>query len=139
LANIVAIWRAVAEDFAAFDVDITTEEPAAGVNIGSRAVIGGSSYDWYGAGAGGVAYVVSSKALRFSRVNVADFMIKMELEGRAGLCGEQAGTWVGYKIASQHRIYLGRAVAEGVFVHSRSLYLAKDPVAKQRLLHEGKI
>jgi hypothetical protein len=68
LANIVAIWRAVAEDFAAFDVDITTEEPTDPLRIGSRAVIGGSSYDWYGAGAGGVAYVVSNKALGFCRV-----------------------------------------------------------------------
>jgi hypothetical protein len=64
LRNIITIWRAVAEDFAAWDVDVTTEEadPATGlavnlVNRGARAVIGGSSYDWYGAGAGGVAYV----------------------------------------------------------------------------------
>ena len=62
--NIIAIWRAVAEDYAAFDVDVTTEEtePATGAQLdltdrGTRAVIGGSSYDWYGAGAGGVAYV----------------------------------------------------------------------------------
>ena len=59
LANIVAIWRSVAEDYAAFDVDVTTEEPLDQLTIGSRAAIGGSSYDWYGAGAGGVAYVVS--------------------------------------------------------------------------------
>jgi hypothetical protein len=26
-ANIIAIWRAVAEDYAPFDVDITTEQP----------------------------------------------------------------------------------------------------------------
>ncbi|KIY95480.1 hypothetical protein MNEG_12481 [Monoraphidium neglectum] len=61
--NIIAIWRAVAEDFAAFDVDVTTEETdASGAQInladnGARAVIGGSSYDWFGSGAGGVAYV----------------------------------------------------------------------------------
>ena len=59
LANIVAIWRSVAEDYAAFDVDVTTEEPLDQTKIGARAAIGGSSYDWYGAGAGGVAYVVS--------------------------------------------------------------------------------
>ncbi|KAI8465235.1 MAG: hypothetical protein J3K34DRAFT_525530 [Monoraphidium minutum] len=53
--NIISIWRAVAEDFAAFDVDVTTEDDP---NLaGSKAVIGGSSYDWYGANAGGVAYV----------------------------------------------------------------------------------
>ncbi|PSC76442.1 putative Chi [Micractinium conductrix] len=64
LLNIIAIWRAVAEDFAAFDVDVTTEDRDPATNApwnlsgrGIRAAIGGSSNDWYGAGAGGVAYV----------------------------------------------------------------------------------
>ena len=69
LANIQKIWQRVTEDFVPFDVNVTTEEPS---NIGDlvrsgtgdtrwgvRVVIGGSSYDWYGAGAGGVAYVGS--------------------------------------------------------------------------------
>jgi hypothetical protein len=61
--NIIAIWRAVAEDYAPFDVDVTTDEydaagnPISIVDKGSRAIIGGSSMDWYGASAGGVAYV----------------------------------------------------------------------------------
>jgi hypothetical protein len=62
-----SIWRAVAEDFAPFDVDVTTEYPGSeqlieksdGTGHGIRVAIGGSSYDWYGAGAGGVAYVGS--------------------------------------------------------------------------------
>ncbi|KAI8466593.1 MAG: hypothetical protein J3K34DRAFT_524386 [Monoraphidium minutum] len=58
LTNIITIWRAVAEDFAAFDVDVTTEDNGVVLaDRGTRCVIGGSSYDWYGAGAGGVAYV----------------------------------------------------------------------------------
>lgn len=55
--------RAVAEDYSFADVDVTTEEFIPGTttpldltNIGARAVIGGSSMDWYGASAGGVAY-----------------------------------------------------------------------------------
>jgi hypothetical protein len=63
-ANIISMWRAVAEDFAPFDVDITTEEtdpntkqPIDLTDRGQRAVIGGSSSDWYGGVAGGVAYV----------------------------------------------------------------------------------
>ena len=69
LANIVAIWRSVADDFAAFDVDVTTEYPGSEAAIGNpggtvsgagmRVAIGGSSYDWYGAGAGGIAYTGS--------------------------------------------------------------------------------
>lgn len=59
LADILAIWRAVSEDYAAFDVDVTTEDPGAAylATNGVRAVIGGSSYDWLGYGAGGIAYV----------------------------------------------------------------------------------
>jgi hypothetical protein len=65
-ANIVAIWRAVAEDFAAFDVDVTTAEldpstelPLNLADRGVRAAIGGSSFDWYGSvgSVGGIAYI----------------------------------------------------------------------------------
>lgn len=68
-----AIWRQVAEDFAPFNVDVTTEEPGAGSLgysgpgdsvWGMRVVIGGSSSDWYSGGAGGVAFVGS-----FQRAN----------------------------------------------------------------------
>uniref|UniRef100_A0A383V9Q0 Peptidase C-terminal archaeal/bacterial domain-containing protein n=1 Tax=Tetradesmus obliquus TaxID=3088 RepID=A0A383V9Q0_TETOB len=60
LADIVAIWRAVAEDFAPFDVDVTTADPgdAALTGVGQKAIIGGHSTDWYGV-AGGIAFVNS--------------------------------------------------------------------------------
>lgn len=66
--SIQAVWRQVAEDFAPFDIDVTTEEPGAGslgysgatdTVWGMRCVIGGSSSDWYKGGAGGVAFVGS--------------------------------------------------------------------------------
>lgn len=68
LANIQDIWKRVSEDYAAWDVDVTTQEPpleslrkttSTDTAYGVRVVIGGSSYDWYGAGAGGVAYIGS--------------------------------------------------------------------------------
>ena len=68
LANIQEIWKRVSEDYAPWDVDVTTEEPpleslrktsSTDTTFGIRMVIGGSSYDWYGAGAGGVAYLGS--------------------------------------------------------------------------------
>ena len=68
LQNIVSIWQRVAEDFAPFDVDVTTEDPGlealrrsttSDTQFGVRVCIGGSSSDWYGAGAGGVAYLNS--------------------------------------------------------------------------------
>ncbi len=67
--SIIYIWQRVAEDFAIFDIDVTTEDP--GVEAlskssssdqlyGIRCVIGGSSGgpdDWYTNSVGGVAYV----------------------------------------------------------------------------------
>ncbi len=68
LANIQVIWQSVAEDFAPFDVDVTTEDPgiealrktsAADLNYGVRVCIGGSSMDWLGLSSGGIAYLNS--------------------------------------------------------------------------------
>ncbi len=68
LSRIQLIWQRVVEDFSAFDVDVTTEDPGLeGLRktsstdnaYGVRVCIGGSSSDWFGAGAGGVAYVGS--------------------------------------------------------------------------------
>jgi PKD repeat protein len=68
LDNIYSIWQRVAEDYAAFDVDVTTQEPglealrkttSTDTQFGVRVCIGGSSYDWFAAGAGGVAYLNS--------------------------------------------------------------------------------
>lgn len=68
LNNIISIWQRVAEDFAPFDVNVTTQDPGVDAllksassdnQFGVRVCIGGSSYDWYGAGAGGVAYLNS--------------------------------------------------------------------------------
>ncbi|WIA34299.1 hypothetical protein OEZ86_012638 [Tetradesmus obliquus] len=55
------IWRAVSEDYAPFDVDVTTKDPGDAALLGSgvRIIIGGSSADWYGSAAGGVAWVGS--------------------------------------------------------------------------------
>ena len=68
LDSIYSIWQRVAEDYAPFDVDVTTQDPGVealrkttttDAQFGVRVCIGGSSYDWYGAGAGGVAYLNS--------------------------------------------------------------------------------
>jgi PKD repeat protein len=68
LANIQDIWRRVAEDYAGFDVNVTTQDPgiealrkssSTDTAYGIRVCIGGSSSDWYGANAGGVAYLGS--------------------------------------------------------------------------------
>jgi autotransporter-associated beta strand protein len=67
-AIIQGVWQRVAEDFAMYDVDVTTEDPGlealrksntSDTTYGIRVAIAGSSMDWYGKGAGGVAYVGS--------------------------------------------------------------------------------
>lgn len=47
LSDILAIWRAISEDYAPFDVDVTTEDPGAAYLAanGVRAVVGGSAMD----------------------------------------------------------------------------------------------
>ena len=66
LTRIQRIWQRVAEDFAPFGIDVTTQDPgyealtntgADDTRWGTRVAIGGSYKDWYGASAGGVAYV----------------------------------------------------------------------------------
>lgn len=68
LTNIQTIWAMVAEDFAPFNIDVTTVEPpvladnvprsdANGVAL--RVAIGGKSTDWYEAGYGGLSCVNS--------------------------------------------------------------------------------
>ncbi|HEY6168401.1 MAG TPA: zinc-dependent metalloprotease family protein, partial [Verrucomicrobiae bacterium] len=66
LDRIQYIWQRVAEDYAPFDVDVTTQDPgvealrktsSSDANYGVRVCIGGSCYDWFGYSAGGVAYV----------------------------------------------------------------------------------
>ncbi len=60
--NITEIWKRVAEDYAPFNVDVTTVDPG---NLSSanniRVAIGGSWQDWYeeSGGAGGVAFLSS--------------------------------------------------------------------------------
>ncbi|AFY42577.1 Calx-beta domain-containing protein [Nostoc sp. PCC 7107] len=69
LERIQYIWQRVAEDFSPFNVNITTQAPtdindlirsgSTDTRWGVRVVVGGSSYDLLGDGAGGVAYLDS--------------------------------------------------------------------------------
>lgn len=62
--HIIEIWQRVAEDYAMFDIDVTTEDPgtealrkssSSDAKFGMRCVIGGSNSTWYGGSVGGVA------------------------------------------------------------------------------------
>ncbi|HUE70827.1 MAG TPA: choice-of-anchor D domain-containing protein [Pirellulaceae bacterium] len=58
LTAIEEIWARVAEDFAPFNIDVTTIDPGNQTNqVTAVIAIGGSYSDWFGAPAGGVAYI----------------------------------------------------------------------------------
>jgi hypothetical protein len=60
LAAIKEVWQRVSEDFAPFNINVTTVDPGNFDNGKAlRVAIGGSSSDWYHAPAGGVAYINS--------------------------------------------------------------------------------
>jgi hypothetical protein len=68
LNRIIGVWQRVAEDFSMYQIDVTTEDPgiealrktnSSDSAYGIRVVIGGSSSDWLGRAAGGVAFVGS--------------------------------------------------------------------------------
>lgn len=58
ISAIQEIWARVAEDFAPFNINVTTVEPPSFANrVAIRVAIGGNYSDWFGSAAGGVAYV----------------------------------------------------------------------------------
>jgi hypothetical protein len=58
VAAIREIWARVAEDYAPFNLNVTTAPPAVIADrVAARVAIGGSYSDWYGSSAGGVSYV----------------------------------------------------------------------------------
>lgn len=108
------IWRRVSEDYAAFDVDVTTADPgieairrtsAADAHYGVRCVIGGSSMQWLGSGAGGVAYVgtfnyVVSASLTGN--DIPAFVFPAQLGNSARLIAEAASHEVGHTLGLYH-------------------------------------
>jgi hypothetical protein len=58
VAAIQEIWARVAEDYAPFNINVTTVQPSSFANkVAVRVAIGGSYSDWFGQPAGGVAYI----------------------------------------------------------------------------------
>jgi hypothetical protein len=58
LATIQQVWARAAEDYAPFNIDVTTIDPGSLANgVVAHIAIGGNWSDWYGSSAGGVAYV----------------------------------------------------------------------------------
>lgn len=114
LAAIQDVWRRVAEDYAAWDVDVTTEDPGIEAirrtsptdgTYGVRCVIGGSSLQWLGASAGGVAYVGSftNQISATSTVNdTPAFIFPAQLASNARYIAEAASHEIGHTLGLYH-------------------------------------
>lgn len=114
LAAIQDVWRRVAEDFAPWDVDVTTEDPGTeairrtspgDASYGVRCVIGGSSMQWLAVSAGGVAYVGSFDRLVTATATANDwpaFVFPEQLSGNARYIAEAASHEVGHTLGLFH-------------------------------------
>lgn len=114
LTAIQDVWRRVAEDYAPWDVDVTTEDPgieklrrtaSSDAAYGVRCVIGGSSTQWLGASAGGVAYVGSFGGV-VSATTVANdvpaFVFPAQLGNNARYIAEAATHEIGHTLGLYH-------------------------------------
>jgi hypothetical protein len=95
LATIDEVWACVAEDFAPFNINVTTVEPSDFADGHAlHVVIGGSPYDWYGQSVGGVG---THGGFRNNEENVvfdfSEFMLpgRNLAEGMADTISHEAG------------------------------------------------
>jgi PKD repeat protein len=113
-AAIQDVWRRVAEDYAAWDVDVTTEDPGIEAirrtsptdgTYGVRCVIGGSSLQWLGSSSGGVAYVGSFSNQTATTTTVNDtptFVFPAQLASNARYIAEAASHEIGHTLGLYH-------------------------------------
>lgn len=107
LANIAEIWRRIAEDFASFEVDITTQEPATfGPTVGRILITADTDVNGNAMpaqGAGGVAYVgVWGSSSYSSKYSPALVYFNNLGGGRADYVSEAATHEAGHNLSLSH-------------------------------------
>lgn len=101
LAAIREIWASVSEDYAPFNINVTTvAPPTIADKVAARIAIGGSYSDWYGSVAGGVSYVGG-----FSSVasNVAFVFANTLDNGNPRFVAEAASHEAGHLFGLEHQ------------------------------------
>lgn len=113
-AVIQEVWKRVSEDYAIWDIDVTTEDPGleairrlatSDSKYGVRCVIGGSSTQWLGSAAGGVAYVGSFGRSVATTTTINDspaFVFPVELSNNARYIAEAASHEIGHTMGLYH-------------------------------------
>ena len=107
-AAIQAVWRSMVEDYAQFDVDVTTEDP--GVEGLKRASSGDASYgmrvifgpDQNATGAGGVAYVGSFNGIRTALQTDVPCFVFAGTSAGAKFMAEAGSHEVGHTVGLNH-------------------------------------
>lgn len=113
IAAIDEIWARVAEDYAPFNLNVTTiPPPKIADRVAARVAIGGSYSDWYGSSAGGVSFVggfssgASNVAYVFSNTlnnGTASYVAEAASHEAGHLFGlEHQATWSGTKLVSEY-------------------------------------
>jgi hypothetical protein len=105
-ADIVQIWERVAEDYAAFDVDVTTEEPAVFTNTTGRAVITAST-DATGAAmpdgsSGGVAFIDVFGNFDYASSGSPVFIYYTNFSGNVANIAEAVAHELGHNLGLSH-------------------------------------
>lgn len=101
ISSISEIWARVAEDFAPFNINVTTVEPPSFANGAAvRVAIGGNYSDWFGNTAGGVAYI---GGFYNSASNVAYVFEDALGNGNAKYVAEAASHEAGHTFGLQHQ------------------------------------
>jgi hypothetical protein len=105
------IWTRVAEDYAPFNIDVTTIDPGSATTGIARVAIGGHYSDWYKSSAGGVAYV---GGFTNSMPNIAYVFENALGNGNPRYVGEAVSHEAGHLFGLQHQaVWSGGTLVEG--------------------------
>jgi hypothetical protein len=113
-AIIQEVWKRVAEDYAPWDIDVTTEDPgmeairrlsSGDTRYGVRCVIGGSSTQWFGRSAGGAAYIGTFTRICTTTTKPNDipaFVFPLKLGNHAKYISEAVSHEIGHTLGLYH-------------------------------------